>query len=416
MGTELAGQGGTRGFALESPPALRHGGDASVDAALNFERKTQVALRYDRRARPGEAGQAAIGHGYSTADVGRALRQERTRQGLSLRDVSMRTGIPQDQLRAAETGSFDRPDGLAALKTVRRFADHLGLPGDRYALAILEQWPTRGRSPAPVLGVVGSVAPRTGQAPAAPNGNAIPKKESTGQLPASAGRHPAATETASLDDDRPTMAVPAGAGWSGWQSGWGGDAYGSYGGDAFFDTGVTPAVPGAQVWKPRRRMPFVLRALIAVIALCVVAGIALLAVDRMKPAWLQDLGLVQGPAQTSASAQPLSRHHAAVAATALALRRTSTDEAVVDARGPYTVKLSATGGPAWVSVTKPGVTTPVYMGVIQPGTSHSLTSTGTAIVELGSTAGRFSLTSKVGHVMPYKPPTVPFRFVIHATR
>src|SRR5579862_9188980 len=237
MGTELAGQGGTRGFALESPPALRHGGDASVDAALNFERKTQVALRYDRRARPGEAGQAAIGHGYSTADVGRALRQERTRQGLSLRDVSMRTGIPQDQLRAAETGSFDRPDGLAALKTVRRFADHLGLPGDRYALAILEQWPTRGRSPAPVLGVVGSVAPRTGQAPAAPNGNAIPKKESTGQLPASAGRHPAATETASLDDDRPTMAVPAGAEWSGWQSGWGGDAYGSYGGDAFFDTG-----------------------------------------------------------------------------------------------------------------------------------------------------------------------------------
>src|SRR5487761_1592506 len=107
--------------------------------------KAPVALGYDRRMDMSTHALRADGvvEGFTAGDVARSLRRERSRQGLSVKDVSTRTGIPVAQLRAAETGALNLPDQLSTLKTVRRYADFLGLPGDRYALALLEHWPTK---------------------------------------------------------------------------------------------------------------------------------------------------------------------------------------------------------------------------------------------------------------------------------
>src|SRR5487761_969023 len=111
--------------------------------------KAPVALGYDRRMDMSTHALRADGvvEGFTAGDVARSLRRERSRQGLSVKDVSTRTGIPVAQLRAAETGALNLPDQLSTLKTVRRYADFLGLPGDRYALALLEHWPTKAGLP-----------------------------------------------------------------------------------------------------------------------------------------------------------------------------------------------------------------------------------------------------------------------------
>ena len=102
-----------------------------------------MALRYDRPSKsagaPGRSASAPL----SAREVGRSLRRARTTLGLSLKDVSERTGLPSELLRAAEVGTLDESDQLGTLRTVRHYADFLGLPGDRYALAVLECWPFR---------------------------------------------------------------------------------------------------------------------------------------------------------------------------------------------------------------------------------------------------------------------------------
>lgn len=108
-----------------------------------------MALRYHRRGAKGRRGVAtgAVAVSNSLVSVGgiaRTLHQERIRQGLSLRDVSVRTGIPVSQLHASETGVLrSSDDQISALKAVQHYAVFLGLPGDCFVLALVEHWPTR---------------------------------------------------------------------------------------------------------------------------------------------------------------------------------------------------------------------------------------------------------------------------------
>ncbi|MGH9092202.1 MAG: helix-turn-helix domain-containing protein, partial [Acidimicrobiales bacterium] len=90
----------------------------------------------------------------SVPELARTLRRARTRQGLRLEDVSARTGLPLEQLQAIETGTVERiPDRVAILRTLRRYADHLGLPGDRFVLAAVDHWPTTLGHPTTVVAV-----------------------------------------------------------------------------------------------------------------------------------------------------------------------------------------------------------------------------------------------------------------------
>ncbi len=355
-----------------------------------------MALRDDRRHRVAREPTAAARStaGFTAADIGRSLSRERTRQGLSLHDVCARTGIPLDQLRAAETGVLDRPDGLATLKTVRRYADLLGLPGDRYALAILERWPTNGNVPPPFSMGVATAPPALGPLPIGGPGGG-PGGGPTGPATAQLGALPADSGRAHWVDDGP----------------------------AFSATGMTPAVlaPSDQVWRRRRRRPPAgLQALVVVVTLAVLASIVLLAVDRVKPAWLRAVGIAAN--STAASASPPrngASRRSGTTASAVTLRPRTTSATSTEfnvTASTFTVTLSASGGPCWVQVTSATAASPLYAGVVQPGSPRRFHAARSMVVEMGSTSGRLSISSKNGRIATYAPPEAPYQITVHSHR
>ena len=215
-----------------------------------------------------------------------------------MEDVSARTGLPLDQLDALEAGAVVRiPDRVAILKTLRRYADFLGLPGERFVVVVVDHWPvsssvassTTSYRPSPVAvapaGTVAHAPVDTGMVPmatqVAPAGAAPPvagrsAKPATHAVPVTVA--PAAngvhTTTAQV------LAVP--------------------------NTGVTPAVPSPARSRAARRTPraphapLALRVLVVVAALAVVAGVAGLVIDRYAPHWLSSLGITQSPHSNTA--------------------------------------------------------------------------------------------------------------------
>ena len=70
----------------------------------------------------------------SVPELGRSLQRERSLLGLTVPEVAARTGLPPVMLEALEAGTVDRlPDRVQTVKTLRGYADALGLSGERYA-------------------------------------------------------------------------------------------------------------------------------------------------------------------------------------------------------------------------------------------------------------------------------------------
>lgn len=68
------------------------------------------------------------------AVVGGQLQQSREAQSLSLQEISVRTKIQQRLLRAIEAGDLTQlPEPFYVQQFIRRFADALGLDGDKFA-------------------------------------------------------------------------------------------------------------------------------------------------------------------------------------------------------------------------------------------------------------------------------------------
>lgn len=398
---------------------------------------------------------AAAVAGFTVGDVARSLRRTRTRQGLSLADVSSRTGVPVGQLRAAETGALDLPDQLATLKTVRRYADFLGLPGDRYALALLEHWPTKAglssrpaTGPGPstaVIGVgalaVGAGAPALGHDTATigpVTGGAV----ATSTLDAEGGSDQLGT--AGVADDPVTATIGAAAsppdaaaqsttGTSGalyaYQAAPSMPAAAPY---AYQDTGVTPAIRSGVGPVRRRRRPALLKALVGMTAAAVVLGGAGLVLAHEEPHWLHDLGISRPSAGHSASASraagsassspvtaaPAQRagHHgsgvhdaSATATAAVQPDPTSTTSATIRiSSSHYSVTVSATA-PCWVDVTTATSGTSLFAGVLTTGEHRTFAGQPGLRVQLGSAAGRLSATSGTTSLLAtYAPPVAPF--------
>jgi hypothetical protein len=333
---------------------------------------------------------------YTAHDVARALRHARVRQGLSVKDVGLRTGIPVSQLRAAETASLSLPDQLATLKTVRAYADFLGLPGDRYALALLEHWPTKG---APG----GSGTSPTATIPAVPK----PDGSGDGAGDATAGTA-AGTAAATAPVPLITPVAPA-------------REVGSEPFYAFEDTGVSPAVPavGAPVYRGRGRVPAGLRVGVGVTAVAVATALAFLAIDRLRPSWL---GVATPPSPAGArptTPAPAPRaahpaHHRTTAAPSVTLRPVTTTPASTVFRvgtSPFQLTVSATPiGPCWVQVSVPTATAPAFAGMLSPGQSTTVSVARSATVEVGSSSGRISVAVGSEHVLStYAPRVAPSR-------
>lgn len=362
----------------------------------------------------------------SVPELARALRRARTRQGLRLEDVSARTGLPLEQLQVLEMGAVERiPDRVAILRTLRRYADHLGLPGDRFVLAMVDQWPTtidratsvvavrpiaQGQAAAPP-----SLPDRIPAAPAHPRDTGVvPASPPTAATPATA---PAVAGGALLADPGPQTArhdisrtMPA------WSPGppAGGDPLPTV---TAVDTGVVPTYQPPATARPgphRPRTPLGLRVLVGVAAVAVLVGMAGLLVDHYEPHWLQDLGITHGPQPSHAQgASGSSTTSQAPPQPSFAVASSTTDTATLAVRSvTFTVEVTAVNGSSWIQATGAGKTSPTFAGVLTAGGTHTFSAQHSLVMMVGSIAAHLSVSVRGRTVGTYTPTAAPFTITL----
>jgi len=344
----------------------------------------------------------------SAPEVARVLRRTRTRQGLRVEDVSARTGVPAFQLEALEAGTYDRlPDSVGILQALRRYAEFLGLPGDRYALALIDTWPPTAMVTAPpvLAGMVPGPLATTGPPTAAV---AITEGD-TGVVPAVPSAEAAAT------------GVNANPSW-GTGSSLGTPIASSSGSFApvpllLADTGVTKAVPKAGHADRRSGAgPVLLKLLVGVVGVLVVLGVAGLVVNHYRPQWLRSAHLPHSAiaATTTTVATAGTTHPAGPPVFAV----TSSSAAGVTAtvRAPnFVVKVIPVGGSSWVQVSDAQHATPIFTQVVPAGTTETFPAQQALTVEVGSSSARIFVydgSKLVGFFFPQAAPfTMDFKSI-----
>jgi transcriptional regulator with XRE-family HTH domain len=350
----------------------------------------------------------------SVPELGRALRRERTRQGLRVAEVAAQTGLPLAILDALEAGTVDRlPDRVQTVKALRGYADALGLPGDSYALLLIDLWPAYGGASPAVMAVQGAPgAPQaTGAALAAGAAPAAPAAPASSPTPAPAHRGDHVTDLLTETGTVPTSAD--------------GPAIRRIGGTSasdevppdgtaqvpaiFADTGVTPAVlPVAR----RDRPPIMLRAVVVLVALALVVGIAGLVIDRVRPQWFRDIGLTSAPNSHTGHGQG-THHHAQPPVFALASGSTATS-ATFNIREPsFVVKVVAVGGDAYVTATDPQHASPLFAGIIASGQEQNFVVTRTLTISTGSTSARVFVSAGYKSLGFYFPQAAPYTMIFN---
>jgi cytoskeletal protein RodZ len=339
----------------------------------------------------------------SVPDLARVLRQARTGRGLELAAVSQETGIPLDQLQDLESGTVDRlPDRVAILKALSHYAAFLNLPGDQFVMTLVEHWPSAATGAPPVVVVhdgptngnrgadtaVGTLAPPLPQVPVDDlSTRAVPLSVSTSTgrptsigLPVFEGRH------------NSTAQVPT----------------------VMADTGVTPAITRAPI---DGLGIVVVRALVVVATLLLGVGTAWLVVNRVHPQWLADLHIPYTskgagstlPAVTKPTTTTKSSTPAAQAKPSLQLVSANGNQATFAINAAlFAVRVSASGGATWVSVSGPLSTTPEFAGILQSGQSRLVAANHQLTVQIGSTAARLAVQVNNHVIGTYVPPGAPF--------
>lgn len=335
---------------------------------------------------------------------------------MNLNDVSLQTGLPAGELDALETGTVDRiPDRVHILKVLRRYADFLGLPGDRYVVVLVDHWPASATVMPPVVSVNGIPA-----AMGAPTGAvAAPVTPAPVSARDDAGGNGVAPPTSLMTGPVGTADVgPATAQVPG----------------LLQDTGVQPAVPPASVGARRRRRgaPAVLRAVVIVVAVLVVVALAGLAVNHFQPRWLHRIGIntsSDSPSTTAAATTATSAPGAGSTGVAPAAGPsrpapsqaafsvgTSTASGVSFAvRAPsYTVNVRAVGGEAWVEASADNGAHDEFAGILSPGQTKSFSAQQTFTLSIGSRAANISVTD--GHKLlgVYVPTVAPYTLTFHS--
>ena len=367
----------------------------------------------------------------SLPDLAVALRRARTRQGLRLEDVAGRTGIPTAQLEALESGTTDRlADQIVTVRALRRYADFLGLPGDQFALLLVELWPVGGRSgpmaplaPAYADAGVGSptvvtVLPASGGPTAAstvlPVAAGPPAAGILGSPPA-----PAFSDTAGVP------AVPAGfipaAVPEGVRYVTGSvPVYTAQTPVFVADTGQTPVVPGNRPpsRSRRRRGVTFLQVLVVLVGVLLVLGLAGLAINRWHPQLLRTLHLPHSAIAPSPSTTPTSSatHPTTPPAPAVfTITSSSAVAASATVRAPsFTLAVVPVGGPSWVQVSDASHPNPIFSQVVPALQAETFPNETTVTVQVGSSAGRIFIKVDNKVVGYYFPTTAPFTMTVTA--
>jgi transcriptional regulator with XRE-family HTH domain len=346
----------------------------------------------------------------SVPDIGRSLRRERTRQGLSIEEVSSRTGLAAQQLQGLESGTVDRlPDRVHTLKVLRHYADFLGLPGDRYLLVLVEHWPT-GSLNAPVVTVhtappvlhddtglvppvqqIQQIQPRVDQASVRAASHLVdirglPLASSVGLNASTASTVSSASiaSSASSDDTHTTAQVPR-----------------------IDRTGPLPVVDR---WSDfdEPRTPVLLRGLIWILSLALLVGVAGIVINWTRPQWLRDIGITRAPttAATTTTSRPGTTTTAAPTFTQVSSTPTA---ATFDVRSsPFVVAVVPDGSPSWVQANADGAPDPAYSGIVQAGEKQSWTVNSSLVVVVGASSARLYVSVGNHLVGSYAPPGAPF--------
>jgi len=378
------------------------------------------------------------------AQVGHSLRRARVSQGLAIQDAARAAGLTVDDAQALETGDPSRmPDQVHTVNLLRRYAQSLGLPADRYALALLDAWPTAAPRPGPAPRPVADPQPA---APApAPRPAADPEGGSTwvGDQPTGMLQSTNGTPVGRDQDHGTTGVYPAydPAGREGpppEESSPGGPATGDTGptrvtrsieapgnGPAtvmtpadtgpvavsVLDTGSTPAVHTRSSTVParsRRGGLILLRLTVALMLILVIAGGAALAIHHWRPQWLRSLekNSTNPPASTAAT-----QNTAAASGASITQNSLSTTSATITVHGTNPkVSVSAVGGPSWVEVKAPGQSNPIFAADIESGSQKTFDVQSSLQIQVGSSAARLAVS--VDHSPPhtYAPATAPFTY------
>jgi len=320
----------------------------------------------------------------SIPEIGRNLRRARTRQGLTLDDVSGRAGLAVSQLDALESGTADRiPDRVIVLKTLRRYADALGLPGDRYVLSMVEHWPAATVPPGASPTVAIQQTPAGTRVPVK---TATPSPVDTGAIPVtSAVRPPRVEEPASSVSSGTGASVPSSAQVN-----------------LLVDTGVTPAVGPAPVRKPKA--PLLLKVVVAVVFLAVIVGVAGLVIHRYEPKWLNSLGITH--AHNSAG-----HHHTTTTAVpaVFTVASTSATGATFHIRAPsFLIRVEPVGTASWMQATDGQHVSPIFAGVVGAGQVKDFLGLQSFTLEVGSPTAHVFISVGNKVVGFYFPPAAPF--------
>jgi hypothetical protein len=129
----------------------------------------------------------------SVPDMARSLRLAREQADLSVAEAAARADLGNAVVEALESGNVGpQHDRIATLRSLRVYADSLGLPGSDYVLVAVEQWPASGSgmtangetAVVPVVSI--SSAPAGGHFPSGGHGSVWPG-DATGVTPTTTG-------------------------------------------------------------------------------------------------------------------------------------------------------------------------------------------------------------------------------------
>ena len=336
----------------------------------------------------------------SVPDIGRSLRLARERAGYSIDDMAERTALLANDLEALEGGTVSRmADRVETLRSLRTYANALGLPGNEYVLATLEVWPSST--------LVGARGPDSGQFPAvsvssAPAGGHS-RAETSGTVWVGDRTGAAGTITGSMASQ-----VPGG-----------GLDSPSY---AIVDTGQFDAIG--------QGVPRVLQLLVAAAAVLVVLGGFTLFEHQNFANWQHDISsesthLVDNAKvavglspKTHTGGTAAGKGGAGTAAKLPAVTMIPNDKAhaltVNVAAASFTVKMVAFKNPSWMQVTDANQSSPVYEQVLAGGQNISFPVNRALTVETGSASARAYIYEGTQFIGAYFPTVAPFTMTFNA--
>jgi hypothetical protein len=342
----------------------------------------------------------------SVPDIGRSLLLAREQADLTVTDAAERFGLRSAALEALESGHVGlQHDRIETLRTLRTYANSLGLPGDEYVLLAVEQWPAGGSSMIPhgdtaVVPVVTiSSAPAGGHSPT--GGGVTWPSDATGVADATTGVFEPIIRPLSLGDS------------GSWQD---------TGQISIADTGEVPAV---KILAPR-----ILKVLVGLITFLIVVGaVALIEHDHID-GWAHDV--------RSSTAHWYDNARVALGITSKPKGHSSTTTTTPPAAGSkapgvqfaadpsgqaatfnvsaasFTVKILADNAPCWVQAIVAGNPHPVFAQVLPANQLHLFTVTSSMTIETGSGSGRVYLYDGYTLLRSFVPTKVPFTMTFNA--